>query len=112
MRAQKPPKQPKAVIKARPSPKKASAKAASAKKAAKKAAAKSASAAPPKSVAELKSRGYVLKGVVSAGVTASQIAGGRWNSSDTYYTIRNKIIPGSRIDPAHIEKGMCVWMKK
>ena len=113
-----PPKQPKAVIKARPSPKKASAKAASPKKAsakaasAKKAAAKSASAAPPKSVAELKSRGFVLKGVVSAGVTASQIAGGRWNSPDTYYTIRDKVIPGSRIDPSHIEKGMSVWMRK
>jgi len=68
--------------------------------------------APPKTIAELKTRGYEMKGVVAKGVTASQIAGGRWNSSDTYYTIRNKIIPGSRIDPAHIEKGMCVWMKK
>ena len=68
--------------------------------------------APPKTIAELKTRGYEMKGVVAKGITASQIAGGRWNSSDTYYTIRNKIIPGSRIDPAHIEKGMCVWMKK
>ncbi len=66
---------------------------------------------PPKSVAELKSRGYVLKGSVSKGVTASRIAGGRWNSKDTYYTIRNKVIPGDAIDPAHIEVGMGVWMK-
>jgi len=69
-------------------------------------------AAPPKSIDELKSRGYVMKGSVSAGTTASKIAGGRWNAADTYYTIRNKVIPGSAIDPAHIEKGMSVWMKK
>ena len=67
--------------------------------------------APPKSIAELKSRGYVLKGSVTKGVTASKIAGGRWNSKDTYYTIRNKVIPGDAIDPAHIENGMGVWMK-
>ena len=67
--------------------------------------------APPKSIAELKSRGYVLKGSVTKGVTASKIAGGRWNSKDTYYTIRNKVIPGDTIDPAHIENGMGIWMK-
>ena len=67
--------------------------------------------APPKSIAELKSRGYVFKGSVTKGVTASKIAGGRWNSKDTYYTIRNKVIPGDAIDPAHIENGMGVWMK-
>ena len=39
---------------------------------------------PPKSVAELKARGYVVKGVVTAGTTASKIAGGRWNAADTY----------------------------
>ena len=67
--------------------------------------------APPKSIAELKARGYVLKGSVTKGVTASKIAGGRWNSKDTYYTIRNKVIPGDTIDPAHIENGMGIWMK-
>ena len=66
---------------------------------------------PPKSIAELKARGYVFKGSVSKGVTASKIAGGRWNSKDTYYTIRNKVIPGDAIDPAHIENGMGIWMK-
>jgi hypothetical protein len=66
---------------------------------------------PPKSIAELKARGYVLKGSVTKGVTASKIAGGRWNSKDTYYTIRNKVIPGDTIDPAHIENGMGIWMK-
>ena len=66
---------------------------------------------PPKSIAELKARGYVFKGSVTKGVTASKIAGGRWNSKDTYYTIRNKVIPGDTIDPAHIENGMGIWMK-
>ena len=66
---------------------------------------------PPKSIAELKARGYVFKGSVTKGVTASKIAGGRWNSKDTYYTIRNKVIPGDAIDPAHIENGMGIWMK-
>ena len=71
-----------------------------------------ASVSPPKSIDELKARGYVLKGSVSAGMTASKIAGAKWNSADTYYTIRNKVIPGNSIDPAHIEKGMSIWMKK
>ena len=67
---------------------------------------------PPKSISELRARGYVQKGTVTRGVTASKIAGSKWNSSDTYYTIRDKVIPGSSIDPARIEKGMCVWMRK
>ena len=66
----------------------------------------------PKSIAQLKARGYVQKGTVSKNVTASKIAGGKWNAPDTYYTIRDKVIPGNVIDAAHIEVGMCVWMKK
>jgi len=69
-------------------------------------------AAPPKSVAELKARGYVQKGTISKTVTASKLAGGKWRASDTYYTIRGKVISGSSIDEAHIEKGMVVWMRK
>ena len=61
---------------------------------------------PPKSIVELKARGYKKRGAVSKKLTASQIAGGRWNSSDTYYTIRNKVIPGNIINPAKIEVGM------
>jgi len=67
---------------------------------------------PPKSIAELKARGYVQKGTISKTVTASKLAGGKWKSSDTYYTIRNKVIPGNALDEAHIEKGMGVWMRK
>lgn len=70
------------------------------------------STAAPKSIAQLKARGYVQKGTVSKWTTASKIAGGKWNAPDTYYTIRDKVIPGSAIDAAHIEVGMCIWMKK
>ena len=66
----------------------------------------------PKSVEELTARGFVRKGIVSKENSASRIAGGKWNAADTYYTIRNKVIPGTQIDAAHIEKGMSVWMKK
>jgi len=68
--------------------------------------------AAPKSVAELKARGYVQKGTISKTVTASKLAGGKWKSPDTYYTIRDKVIPGTAIDEAHIERGMVVWMKR
>ena len=66
----------------------------------------------PKTIAQLKSRGYVNKGTVSKTTSASKIAGGKWNAPDTYYTIRDKVFPGNTIDDAHIEQGMCVWMKK
>ena len=69
-------------------------------------------AAEPRSIAELKARGYVDHGAVTKERSASKIAGAAWKSPRTYYTIRNKVIPGSRLDPAHIEKGMHVWMRK
>ena len=67
--------------------------------------------APPRTIAELKARGYVRRGVVSKEMTAMKIAGAKWNSPDTYYTIRNKVVPGSSIDAARIEKGMSIWVK-
>ena len=75
-------------------------------------AAKKPATSVPQSVAELKAAGYVLKGTVSKDMTASRIAGAKWNASDTYYVIRNKVIPGNAINPARIERGMGVWMKK
>ena len=90
-----PPPKPQAVVKSAPKPAPAAAPKSS-----------------PKSVAELKARGFVMQGTISPAISASKLAGGKWNAADTYYTIRNKVIPGSEIDPAHIEKGMCVWMKK
>ena len=67
---------------------------------------------PPKSIAELKARNFKLLGKVTASVTASKIAGCRWNAADTYYTIRDKVMPGNTIDSRRIEKGMGIWRKK
>lgn len=66
---------------------------------------------PPKSIADLKARGYKKRGEVSKKLTASQIVGSKWNSDDTYFTIRNKVIPGNIINPAKIEVGMAIWTK-
>ena len=66
----------------------------------------------PTSVAELQAQGFVLRGTVTKANSASRIAGSKWNAPDTYYTIRDKVIPGSAIDAAHIEKGMRVWTRK
>ena len=68
-------------------------------------------ASPPKSVSDLKARGYVMRGVVSKSNSALKIAGSRWNAPDTYYTIRNKVISGSNIDQKRIERGMSVWTR-
>ena len=66
----------------------------------------------PTSIAELKAQGYTIRGVIKkGGRTASEIAGTRWNSATTYYTIRNKVVPGNIINPAKIEVGMAIWMK-
>jgi len=65
----------------------------------------------PQSIADLKAQGFTLKGRVVPGRTASQIAGAKWNSASTYYTIRDKVIPGNTINPAKIEVNMGVWMK-
>ena len=66
----------------------------------------------PRSIAELKARGYVDCGTVTKERSAIKIAGAAWKSPQTYYTIRNKVISGSSLDPAHIEKDMHVWMRK
>lgn len=85
------------------SPKPATAKA-------KSAAAKTVTA--PKSIAQLKAGGWTLVGSVSKTTSASKLAGRRWNAPDTYYTIRNKVIPGNQLNESKIEKGMGVWLKK
>ena len=66
----------------------------------------------PKSAAQLKSMGYAVKGKVSKTMSASKIAGSKWDAPDTYYTIRDKIFPGTAIDESRIEVGMSIWMKK
>ena len=66
----------------------------------------------PKSIQELKARGFVQLGTISKTRTALRIAGSKWNAADTYYVIRNKIIPGNRIDSRRIENGMTIWRRK
>ena len=75
-------------------------------------AAKPKPATRPKSIAQLKSGGWVLKGNVSKSTPAIRLAGSRWNAPDTYYTIRDKVIPGNVLNDAKIEKGMGVWVRK
>jgi N-acetylmuramoyl-L-alanine amidase len=66
----------------------------------------------PKTIAELKAGGFILRGRVSKTTSASKIAGRRWNAADTYYTIRNKVISGDKINPSRIENGMGIWTKR
>ena len=65
----------------------------------------------PRTESELKSQGYLRKGVVSPGLTAMKIAGAKWNSDTTFYVVRGKATPGSQINPARIEVGAAIWMK-
>lgn len=65
----------------------------------------------PKTVADLKARGYRVYGILGSGKTALQMVGERWKSPDTYYVIRGKLTPGTAIDPAHLERGTEIWMR-
>jgi hypothetical protein len=99
---------------AKPQPKKQAVKKPAAKKpSAKKAPAKSQSnfRTLPSSIADLKARGYVKRGEVTKSRTALKIVGSKWNSADTYYTIRDKVIPGNMVNAAKMEVGMGVWTK-
>ena len=70
------------------------------------------SARDPKTESDLIAMGYEVKGVISAKTTALKIAGSKWNLPDTYYTIRNKVMRGSQIDPKKLEKGMKIWIRR
>jgi hypothetical protein len=69
-------------------------------------------AAPPRTVAELKARGYEVKGTISKQRTAIKIAGRAWNRSDTYYLIKGRVVPGDKVDTSKLWAGVSVWMKK
>ena len=69
-------------------------------------------ALPPKTEKELAERGWKLKGTIEKGVTISRIAGKDWNSPQTYYSCRGKVVSGKEVDPAHVQVGTKVWMKK
>ena len=66
---------------------------------------------PPRSIEDLKARGFNLKGVITKERTAAMIVGEKWNKADTYYTIRDKVFPGNIMNPAKFEKGMSVWTR-
>lgn len=72
----------------------------------------SASARIPTSVVQLKKLGYSRLGVVSKNCPPIRIVGAKWNAADTFYVIRNKVIPGNRINASHVEKGMSIWRKR
>lgn len=66
----------------------------------------------PSTVAELKAGGWTLAGNISTTVTAMKLAGSKWNSPDTYYTTRGKVVPGNQINPSRIENGAGVWVRR
>ena len=68
--------------------------------------------APPRTVAELKARGFEVKGTISKQSTAMKIAGRDWNRNDTYYLIKGKVVPGNEVDTSKLWAGVSVWMKK
>lgn len=65
----------------------------------------------PTNVAALKAGGWKLRGTISKGLSASKLAGSKWNSPDTYYVIRGKLTPGNKINPARIQAGTGVWTR-
>ena len=67
---------------------------------------------PPKTVKALVAGGWKIKGVVDKKTTAGSVAGDKWNSSEVYYTIRDSVIPGDKINPTRIENGTMVWVKQ
>lgn len=66
----------------------------------------------PQSIPELKAQGFVSVGSVAKKKLPINIVGAKWNSPDTYYTIRGRVIAGNILDPYHVEEGMNVWVKK
>ena len=68
--------------------------------------------APPRTVAELKARGFEVKGTISKQSTAMKIAGRDWNRNDTYYLLKGKVVPGNEVDTSKLWAGVSVWMKK
>ena len=67
------------------------------------------------SVRDLKSLealpGYVKGGPVTHDLTPYKIAGAAWKSPDTYYYLRGKITPGSKIDEKSVEIGTLIFYR-
>jgi hypothetical protein len=65
----------------------------------------------PANIAQLKSGGWKLRGSVVKGVSASKLAGHKWNSPGTYYVTRGNLVPGDKINPTRLEAGTRVWTR-
>ncbi len=66
----------------------------------------------PTTIADLMNQGYKVKArVTKKGETAIGLVGAKWKDSQTFYVIRNKIIPGPAFKPERLEIGMAIWMK-
>ncbi len=68
--------------------------------------------AVPQSIKELRAQGFVSIGTVTKKRLPFAIAGEKWNAPDTFYTIRNRVIPGNILNEKRIEDGMNVWRRK
>jgi hypothetical protein len=68
--------------------------------------------AQPRTIAELKDRGYEIKGTITRHRTAMKIAGRAWNSNDTYYIVKGKIVPGNEVNASKLSAGVSIWMKR
>ena len=55
--------------------------------------------------------GYVKGGPVTHDLTPYKIAGAAWRSPDTYYYLRGKITPGSKVDEKSIEIGTLIFYR-
>lgn len=66
----------------------------------------------PTTVADLMHQGYQVKACVTQkGETAIGLVGAKWKDPQTFYVIRNKVIPGPAFNPERLEIGMAIWMK-
>jgi hypothetical protein len=41
-----------------------------------------------------------------------KIAGRAWNSNDTYYIVKGKIVPGNEVNASKLSAGVSIWMKR
>ena len=55
--------------------------------------------------------GYVKGGPVTADLSPYKIAGAAWKSPTTYYYLRGKVTPGSKIDEKAVEVGTLIFYK-
>lgn len=67
----------------------------------------------PRTLRELEDKGrYKEAGVLGKRASPYKIAGKRWNSRDTFYYSRGKVIRGDRLDPKKVSLGTRVFMRK